>query len=64
MYDCIKEEELHLFLNVKASDECMLKIVGKTLHSMEEMKNEYKKWVEKARKKTFWEKINKIYKYH
>ena len=31
VYDCVKEEEIGLFVCVKASDEWMLKVVGETL---------------------------------
>lgn len=53
--DCVREEELGLCEYVKASDEWMMKVVGKELQ-VGETKKEYKKRVEKERKESFLEK--------
>ena len=52
VFDCVKLEELALSEYVKETEEWMLKVVGETLH-VGEMKNEYKKRVEKARMECF-----------
>ena len=52
VFDCVKLEELALSEYIKETEEWMLKVVGETLH-VGEMKNEYKKRVEKTRMECF-----------
>ena len=59
VFDCVKQEELALSEYVKETEECMLKVVGKTLH-VGETKNEYKKRVEKTRTKSRYYKERQV----